>query len=1130
MMNTNNTIQSNGVNERESNARPVSPGRLPVVNQAGVGRHLTTGEVRPATQRMSYTREDNIKIMECYYSSEPMRRGYMSRMAKIWQDRGGFELTENRLAMQARTIIRKEWLTKEELDEIRIRETEDQGAQAIEEGQATVEVIPPSVLESSYQSQGKEYHHPVRQDDIMIESRLSDEKKELVEEIKIQRGRLQMGREKLTNIRHIDRRKIVEELRKINEVIEHVPIDNITELNDTFYASAAIVTKKLAKNRSEKKDEPPWKKRLKEKVTELRKDISRVVKARNEPQNDRFRRKIEAKHNIKRKGYQLVEEELKQRLKATAAKIKRYDDRVKQYQQNRMFENNQKRFYNDIQSNLEGENEIPDGEESKDFWTGVWGQAIEHDGTAPWIERVTRKLEGRRQEEIIITENALKRALVKLPNWKAPGPDAVQGFWIKNLTNLHRKLVKYLNECLETAQTPSWMTTGRTVLIQKDKTKGRAPGNYRPITCLPIVWKLMTSMVAEEIYRHLEDNDLIGEEQKGCRSGYKGTKDHLMLDKVILKDCKNRKKGLAMGWIDYQKAYDLVPHSWIIEALRMVGVDEKAWGFLKASMSKWNTNLECGGRTLANVKIKRGIFQGDSLSPLLFIVCLIPLSVILREAKQGYTLSRPQSGKINHLLYMDDLKLYGKNKKELESLVQTVRIFTQDIRMKFGIQKCATVVMKRGKREQDEGILLPDGELMKDLGEQDYKYLGVLEADDIKMKEMKEKVRKEYYRRTRLLLESKLNGGNVIKAVNTWAVAVLRYAGGILDWTKEELEVMDRKTRKLMTINRALHPRANVARLYLARDAGGRGLRSVKEAIRTEEHGLSDYVKHDNKGLNRYLRSFEKKDTKQEYKDHKMEEKQQEWKNKALHGQYTKIADRTDAKKTYKWIRNGYMKKETEGLLMAAQDQALPTRWKKVHIEKQGGTAMCRMCNEREETVFHILSECPKMAQTEYRKRHDKVAQLIHWNLCKRYQLEHRRNWYEHQAESVTENEKAKILWDCAIQTDHIIQARRPDIVVQEKEINHTWIIDIAVPGDARVTEKEREKVERYQDLAREIRRLWKTSVTVIPIVVGALGAVANLHEQMEMLEMDKKDVDRVQFSALLGSARILRKVLDIPG
>ena len=116
----------------------------------------------------------------------------------------------------------------------------------------------------------------------------------------------------------------MEELSKINEVIEHVPIDNITELNDTFYASAAIVTKKLARNWNEKKEEPPWKKRLKAKVMELRKDISRVMQARNKPHNDGFRRRIEVKHNIKRKGYQLVEEELKQRLKATAAKIKRY--------------------------------------------------------------------------------------------------------------------------------------------------------------------------------------------------------------------------------------------------------------------------------------------------------------------------------------------------------------------------------------------------------------------------------------------------------------------------------------------------------------------------------------------------------------------------------------------------------------------------------------------------------------------------------------------------------------------------------------------------------------------------------------------------------------------------------------
>ena len=86
------------------------------------------------------------------------------------------------------------------------------------------------------------------------------------------------------------------------------------------------------------------------------------------------------------------------------------------------------------------------------------------------------------------------------------------------------------------------------------------------------------------------------------------------------------------------------------------------------------------------------------------------------------------------------------------------------------------------------------------------------------------------------------------------------------------------------------------------------------------------------------------------------------------------------------------------------------------------------------------------------------------------------------------------------------------------------------MPGDARVEDKEKEKVEKYQDLARELRRLWETSVNVIPVVVGALGAVAKLEEYLGMIEIQQKEVDRIQFSALLGMATILRKVLDVSG
>ena len=100
-------------------------------------------------------------------------------------------------------------------------------------------------------------------------------------------------------------------------------------------------------------------------------------------------------------------------------------------------------------------------------------------------------------------------------------------------------------------------------------------------------------------------------------------------------------------------------------------------------------------KVLGEVDIKRGIFQGDSFSPLLFVVVLIPLSIILNETDLGYVTSRNQ--KLNYLLFMDNLKLYAKSERKLDLLIQTVRIFSDDVGMAFGLDKCAVLVLKRGE-------------------------------------------------------------------------------------------------------------------------------------------------------------------------------------------------------------------------------------------------------------------------------------------------------------------------------------------------------------------------------------------------------------------------------------------------
>ena len=175
------------------------------------------------------------------------------------------------------------------------------------------------------------------------------------------------------------------------------------------------------------------------------------------------------------------------------------------------------------------------------------------------------------------------------------------------------------------------------------------------------------------------------------------------------------------------------------------------------------------------------------MSPLLFLLSLIPLTLVLRKAKAGYDLGG-ESGVTNLLLFMDNLKLYGKNKRQKETLVHTVRIVSGDMRMEFGISKCALLVMKRGRLTSCDGIVLPDSKRMRSLSEggDGYKYLGVLEADDIRHMEMKETVQKEYFRRIRKILKSKLNGSNIIQARNSMAASLVRYGSGLIDWNKDE--------------------------------------------------------------------------------------------------------------------------------------------------------------------------------------------------------------------------------------------------------------------------------------------------------------------------------------------------------
>ena len=159
--------------------------------------------------------------------------------------------------------------------------------------------------------------------------------------------------------------------------------------------------------------------------------------------------------------------------------------------------------------------------------------------------------------------------MMRAVNWITPGPDRLPYVWIKQFRSLHKSMSEAYSEILkDPKQTPDCLVEGATNLLPKKK-ETWIPKNYRPIACLPTTFKILTSVITDRLYSHLEKEAIMTPEQRRGKKDCYGCRDQLMINNAILENCKKRKKNLSTAWIDYKKAFDSVPHSWILKYLQM---------------------------------------------------------------------------------------------------------------------------------------------------------------------------------------------------------------------------------------------------------------------------------------------------------------------------------------------------------------------------------------------------------------------------------------------------------------------------------------------------------------------------------------------------------------------------------
>ena len=244
------------------------------------------------------------------------------------------------------------------------------------------------------------------------------------------------------------------------------------------------------------------------------------------------------------------------------------------------------------------------------------------------------------------------------------------------------------------------------------------------------------------------------------------------------------------------------------------------------------------------IDIMCGFLQGDSYSPVGFCISEIPVCKLLQQSK-GYRMGAPRNQSISrtHSLFIDGLKQYQESHEIIKEVNEIIVQASLDTGACYGAAKCAEIMFERGKMVRGEGLPMLE-ERMKTMDPDEneiYKFLGIEQADGIKTKNVFERVKSEVKKRTKMLVETKLNA-NLIHAINEKVISVAAYPMNVCQFNKGELMELDQVVKRELRSRNMLGRQGSDERLYLKREDGGRGLKSMRDVYKETRLKVTCYM------------------------------------------------------------------------------------------------------------------------------------------------------------------------------------------------------------------------------------------------------------------------------------------------
>ncbi|MEG0366515.1 MAG: reverse transcriptase family protein [Coprobacillus sp.] len=840
-----------------------------------------------------------------------------------------------------------------------------------------------------------------------------------------------------------------------------------------------------------------------------------------------------------RKTPKLFIERLKQKILTTKSRIKSITLKKEKRRANYMFELNRAGFYRKLNDEKYHHLKSDNYKEYTEYWQGIYTKDYNNEvnevKTSEYQEQfdevklhenIVKELKDA-EEDYVISIDDFVLLLRKLPNWKAAGIDRVYNYWIKNLTSLHNQLYHSIFKLIDnSSQMPHYLYESLTYLIPKNENENAQ--NTRPISCLSAYYKLITKILTNYIYKINEKYNTITDNQLGCKRETRGASEQFMYNQMITEQHPNVK----VAYIDVKKAYDSINHDILFEILDSSRYNKKCIKFIKHSIKKTKINLIMNKQIISTISPTNGILQGDSLSPILFILYMNEFSKKMNQNTIKLSLSSKNNFKyeLNHLLFIDDIKIYANTNDNLKELVKTATAYLKNIKLEVNCHKT-----KASINIDDIQIIPTEG----------YKYLGVIETNYSRLnKTNHNNIKEKIISRFNKITQTNLNANNMTKAYNEYVVSLINYYTGIIEFNNSTLSTIDKEIRSIMIRNKFNSFNNSTNRLYVKRRNGGRGYlnfntmyennvislylysktrNTIRKALIhdkiTSTKSINNIIlqyekyKNDNLKINKTIKINEGEPTTQKefitYKKQIQKDQILEIEMKQIHGIYFRNLklEHVSLKDSLMIINKGSLSMKEESIVFNLQDRNLYNL----------RTRECRYCGKSNASVDHIATRCNKLNHTRYIERHNAIVKIIHKALIKKHNINNIEYHHSSNIAKVVQNNSIKIISDMPIETAYKVQFNKPDIVIINNDNKTIQIIDITVTNTERIKISELEKIQKYDELSKDMMQTYSMKVIIIPFAISWDGAVSKMNvKHRQKIGIDNNTFIRIQKTAII--------------